>query len=255
MRVLLEAQALSQRGHKVLVLCDSKADLLDRSIKSKIPVEKVSMGRSDFVFAIRKCQKVIEKHGVDLINTHSSRDSWIGSIAGRFSSRKPIILRTRHLSIPLRMDPMSRLLYRNLPHGVITTGKVIRDELIHKYGIPKERIASVPTGVELEQFNPKKTKDTFKEELKLDKGQFLVGMVSALRSWKGHLDLIEASQKVIHKFPSLVFVIVGEGPMKSLIQGKIDKLGLQEFFLFLGFREDIPEILSSLDLFSFVSHP
>jgi glycosyltransferase involved in cell wall biosynthesis len=199
--------------------------------------------------AIRLCRGAMERYQVDLVNTHSSRDSWIASISGRLSSRRPTILRTRHLSIPVRSDPVSRFLYRCLPHGVITTGEVIRKELMEKLGIDGERVSSIPTGVDVRRFNPEEIRGALREALGLESEGLLVGTVSVLRGWKGHLDFLEAAAGVVKRVPLSSFVIVGEGPMRTLIEEGIERLGLDDRVRLLGFREDIPEILVSLDLF------
>jgi len=235
-------------GHKVLIVCQPQAELFIHSQKAQIPVEGICMNRLSFIKAIQECKQTIDNHQIDIVNTHSSRDSWIASLAGKLSSIKPIILRTRHLSIPVRLDPISRFIYKKLPNGIITTGEVIRKELIEKYRMDDNRVVSIPTGVDCKRFNPNMERDQLKTSLGLGKDTLLIGMISVLRSWKGHLDFIDAAEKVVQKIPSTLFIIVGEGPMRSHISERMSRIGLEKHVHFFGYREDIPEILSSLDL-------
>ena len=248
-RIFLEAQAMKKLGHNVIIFCQPTSGIMEKSNKVGIIVENSNMNRKGTVRAIRDCRKIIDENQIDILITHSSRDSWIGSIAGRISKKKPFIIRTRHLSIPIQTDLISRFFYHNLQDGVITTGEVIRKEIIKKYKLSSDHVISIPTGVDINRFNYEFVQGALRDSLGIGEERIIVGTVSVLRSWKGHLDLIEAAQKVIHKFPSVVFVIVGEGPMKFLIKGEIDKLRLQGYFFFLGFREDVPQIMASFDLF------
>jgi glycosyltransferase involved in cell wall biosynthesis len=79
----------------------------------------------------------------------------------------------------------------------------------------------------------------------------LVGMIANISTCKGCDDFIRAARRVADTFPQVRFVSVGDidpalrQPLFSLVR----ELGLQNRFFFLGFREDVPEILSELDIF------
>ena len=247
-RIFLEAQLLLNRGHRVRLLCQPTSELYRQSLQAGIPVEGFPLNRLNTLTAIWACRSIIHRFCVDVVNTHSSRDTWIGSIAGRISSRRPIILRTRHLSIPIRPGFQSHLLYNVLPHGIITTGRMIQNEIVQKLKINPKQVESIPTGVDIVRFNSERTVGKVREELNLPLGHFLIGMVSVLRSWKGHFDLLKAAGKVIEEIPNSFFIIVGEGPMRHQIQEEIQKLSFKDSIRLAGFREDIPNILASLDL-------
>jgi len=78
-----------------------------------------------------------------------------------------------------------------LPNVVITTGEAIRERMITYNRFNPQKIISIPTGVDLERFNPEKVRPVLKKE------GFLIGMISVLRSWKGHKYLIEAAPKIL----------------------------------------------------------
>jgi glycosyltransferase involved in cell wall biosynthesis len=79
----------------------------------------------------------------------------------------------------------------------------------------------------------------------------LVGTVANVRQSKGYEFLIRAARKIADAGRDAHFVAVGD---IDAVLGKplfdlIEQLGLQERFHFLGFRSDVPEILSELDIF------
>ena len=77
-------------------------------------------------------------------------------------------------------------------------------------------------------------------------------MVGVLRSWKGHVFLLRAIPDIVKHIPNAHFYIVGEGPQRENIEGIVRDMSLQDRVSLLGHREDIPEIMASLDV---IVHP
>jgi glycosyltransferase involved in cell wall biosynthesis len=75
-------------------------------------------------------------------------------------------------------------------------------------------------------------------------------MVAVLRSWKGHATFIEAASILHRRGFAARFVIVGGGPapVEQKFRSLIDQAGLTQSILLTGHRDDVPEILRSLDV-------
>ncbi len=69
--------------------------------------------------------------------------------------------------------------------------------------------------------------------------------MARLDKQKDHASLLEAARLV----PDAVFVLVGDGPLREELEDRATRLGVEERVLFLGWREDIPEVLACADLF------
>ncbi|HKS37248.1 MAG TPA: glycosyltransferase, partial [Verrucomicrobiae bacterium] len=81
----------------------------------------------------------------------------------------------------------------------------------------------------------------------------LIGMVSVLRSWKGHTTFLEAAAQLkADGFPGR-FVIVGEGPMRQRIEQHIAELRLGVVVTLTGHREDVPAVLRALSVLAIPS--
>ena len=91
-----------------------------------------------------------------------------------------------------------------------------------------------------------------KAVLGLDARQKHLGIVATLRSWKGHLFLLEAFAQL--KRPDLHLLIVGEGPMRDPIEAKIAALGLGDRVTLAGQRSDPEHWLQTLDVFCLPSY-
>jgi glycosyltransferase involved in cell wall biosynthesis len=65
---------------------------------------------------------------------------------------------------------------------------------------------------------------------------------------KGHAWLIEAAHIVCRSVPSAKFVLIGDGAERPKLEQQVRQAGLEESFLFLGHRPDVPELLACCDL-------
>jgi glycosyltransferase involved in cell wall biosynthesis len=243
-RTLHECIGLRKRGAKVIILCQPESVLGKRAEAAGIEIRTCRMRKNYDLSTVRYILKLIKAEHIDLISTHSGRDSFLAGVAGRISGRKPVIVRTRHLAMPIT----SRISYSLLPHCVITVSEYVRQYLISE-GVSAEKVVAIPTGVEIGRFSPESADSVLRQELGLDPAVSLVGTVGILRVKKGHHVLLDAIPLVLREVPEALFVFAGDGPQKKNILNKIEKMGLGDKVRMLGLRRDIPEILKSLDLF------
>lgn len=248
--VLLHAGGLVRRGHHLRLILEPESAIHRMALEKGLEVVPVQMGRSSYPQAIVAFRRLLIAEQADILHVNSSRDNWIGALACRLLSPRPKLVRTRHISTPLNRNLATRLLYRRLIDQVIVTGgERTRQALIERDGLPADRVAAFPIGLDLEYFRPAAPTRDLRLELGLPSGQLLVGMISYLRSYKGHEYFVEAAAQVARRRPEATFLIVGEGPEESKIRAQIDSLGLEKRVRMLGFREDLLDVFRSLTLF------
>ncbi len=243
-RILHESIGLKKLGARVLIICQPDSRLALRARETGIEVRTVRMRKGLDVKAIWQIMRVLGKERFAVVNTHSGRDSILAGIAGRLSRTKPLIVRTRHLALPIT----SKFTYGVLPHAVVTVSEHVRRYLIRE-GIREDRVTAVPTGVDLSRFDPGGDAGTLRRELDLEATSPLVGTAAILRFKKGHHVLLEAIPKVLEAVPGAIFVFAGDGPQYENILQSIREKKLGAHVLLLGLRRDIPNVLQSIDLF------
>jgi glycosyltransferase involved in cell wall biosynthesis len=271
-RIIEESLGMIKRGHRIILAAPEKGIIFKRAKDAGIDIFPAHFKKSNPI-SVLKLLSLINREKPDIVNTHSSSDSWVTTIAARLSPLSPKIIRTRHLSTPISTSYFSRLLYNILPDAIITTGEEIRQRMIHDNKFSVSKIFSIPTGVDLKRFNPEnvkpaqlKTPPTPPFNSPLSKGgyrgveggrgelrdSFSMGMIGALRSWKGHRYFIEAVPEILNQIPDAVFYIVGDGPQYENIKHLIKKYSLEDKVFMLGHREDIPEIIAAINV---IVHP
>jgi len=243
-RTLQECIGLKKRGARPIILCQPESKLNKRALAEGIEVRTCRLKKSYDLFTINYILRLIKKENINIISTHSGRDSLLAGIAGRLSRKKPKIVRTRHLALPIT----SKFTYNTLAHKIVTVSEYVKQYLAG-YGVVSEKIAAIPTGIDADKFNPAKINGNLRQELGMQKDVPLIGTVAILRRKKGHHIILDAIPEVIKEAPEVVFVFAGDGPQKDNVLNKIKASGLSEKVFMLGLRKDIPEILKSLDIF------
>lgn len=247
-RVLEEAQGMEKRGHTVIVAAPHGSRLAVLAEKRGLQVKRTSSGKRGWITLVPSYLRILKHYEIDVVNTHGSLDSWTASIAGRISSRRPIIVRTRHKSTPVSRTWRHRLLYGQLPHVVTTTGEAVRLGLMTRTRLSPSRVISIPTGVDLERFHPQPPDVSLRKSLGLGSQGPLVGAVTFLRPEKGMSVLIEAVRWLKKHFSSLECLIIGDGGEQPALLDRIRELGLEHCVHLVGFREDVPALLAILDV-------
>ncbi len=248
--VLLHAEGLVKRGHEVRLILEPGSPIAKMAAERNLPVTLMSMRRSRYPQAIIEMRSLLLRHRPAVLQVNSSRDSWIGSIAARLIRPRPKVIRIRHISTPLNRTLTTQILYRRLIDMVVVTGgERTRRGLIERDGLDAARVAAFPIGLDVGHFSPGPADHDLRLELGLPSGQLLVGLISYLRTYKGHEYFIEAGKHLAAKRDDVTFIIVGEGPEEAPIRACIEQLGMSTRMRMLGFREDLLNVFRSLDLF------
>jgi glycosyltransferase involved in cell wall biosynthesis len=252
--VILHAEGLVKRGHDLRLILEPASPIARMAMDKRLPVTLMTMRKSRYPRAIVSLRALLARHRPDILQVNSSRDSWIGAMASRLVRPRPKLLRIRHISAPLNRNLMTRLLYRHLFDMVVVTGgDKTKRELVERDGLSADRVAAFPIGLDVDYFRPAAPDRDLRFEFGLPKDHLLVGLISYLRSYKGHEYFIEAARIIASQRDDVTFVIVGEGPEEQSIRSKIGQLRLELRIRMLGFREDLLNVFRSFDVFAIPS--
>jgi glycosyltransferase involved in cell wall biosynthesis len=253
-RILTEAAGLRARGHDVALLAAAGSRIEQEAPRFGVPVTTLPIGRKRPA-GLAAMLRALRRGGYDVVNTHSSTDSWLAALACALlrvqGAHVPALVRTRHVSVPVPTSAPTRWLYRNATVRVVTTGEALRDQLVRDNGLDPARVDSVPTGIDPHRFG-RLTRDEARAQLGLPAGAPLVGIVATLRSWKGHRYLVEALSRM--RRADALLVIVGDGPQREALEAQVRDLGLAARVRFAGQQQDVAPWLAALDLVALPSY-
>lgn len=249
-RILEESSGLMERGFDISIACPQDSRIFEEASRYGVPAYPLPIGKKRLEGLV-SLKSWISHHQPDIINTHSSTDSWLTGLAVKTAKAIPSIVRTRHISAPIANNFASRWLYGRSARHVVTTGEALRSTLITGLGLRADQVTSVPTGIDTTRFSPK-NKSEIRAQLGLAQDTHFIGIVATLRSWKGHQYLLEAFAALAPTNWKLL--IVGEGPRQEPIKQQIEHLGLTSKVLMVGQQTNPEAWLNALDIFCLPSY-
>lgn len=248
MRSLNEAIGMRKRGHDICFAVMNHGDLIERVKKEGFKVYSLNFFKKNWMNLFFQLRKIFRENEIELVNTHSSPDAWIGGFVAR--SMKIPVIRTRHLSSPIRPGLNSRWLYGKLADYVVTTCHRIVEVICQQAQIGEDRCVSIPTGIRPEWVDDQ-CDDAFRKKIGVDKEDFLVGMVCFMRSWKGVDDFLQAAD-LLRNEPGLKWTVIGGGHFKAYIE-MAQELLLDDLVFFPGHQEKPFSAMKELDVFCLLS--
>lgn len=247
-RILGESAGMAARGHRVTLIAPAESNIYRVARDWGVDAVALPVGRKNLsgLLALRHWLAV---ESVDVINSHSSTDSWLAALACSTLKGAPPIVRTRHISAPVSGNWPTRWLYRSACAFIVTTGEQLRKQVIAETGVDAVHVASVPTGIDLARFQPG-DRLAARALLGLPAAAATVGIVATLRSWKGHKFLLEA----VASLPTVQLVVVGDGPQRDALAEQAKQLGIEERVRFAGNQIDVVPWLQAFDIFVLPSY-
>ena len=200
----------------------------------------------------RAMARLVRQEKVDLIHSHLADQNFYSCLVGRLTGSRTVV--TYHGSPSWSEADKLRCaiklwVVRHSADVVVVVSDYLKQSL-RDMKFPAERIVRIHNGVDMGRFTPSST-GRLRAELRCQNGTKLIGMVANLRESKGYEYFIQAARKVTEAMPQTRFVAIGEIDQEigKPLQDLVKQMSLQDRFFFLRFREDVPDILSDLDLF------
>lgn len=107
----------------------------------------------------------------------------------------------------------------------------------------------ISNGVDLARFLPRPTPEALKRQLRLPADAIVAMHVSNLKALKRPLDVVASARLALEADPRLVYVIVGDGPLRGELESAVDERWRRSF-RFIGWQPHaaMPELMALADL-------
>ncbi|MBI3291371.1 MAG: glycosyltransferase, partial [Elusimicrobia bacterium] len=174
----------------------------------------------------------------------------IAALARRGTPMKLVL--SRRVDFPLRTTFFSPWKYGQADR-IIAVSDAVRRVLL-KGGVSGERVVIIPDGVVSESPAADRTdgvtfpSGSLRTMLGVAPETSVVGIVAALAPHKDYPTFLRAAERVADQIPSVHFVIVGEGHLRSTLEAEASRRGLASRVHFLGFREDTRPLMIAFDV-------
>ncbi len=204
-----------------------------------------------------RLRRALEKIGTDLLLCLDHRNAIIlGSVSSLGTPRKVFVAvhSTRQWGGRRSLGSLTAWFLRFVDR-ILAVGENQVDYLSKEEGLPSEKIAVVPNGIELSEFDGMPSANEVRASLGLPERCLVVGIVAVLRPEKNHELFLEAAASVAEQVENVRFVIIGGGARRRRLETLASGLGISEKTLFTGERSDGRELIQAFDVAVLCSHP
>ena len=119
---------------------------------------------------------------------------------------------------------------------VICVSRALAEEVRGLYGVPADKLSVVYNGVDAARFDEEVDVDEVRRSCGVDRADPVVLFVGRLTWQKGPDLLLDAAPEVLRHVPTARFLFVGDGDMRSSLEGRAGEAGLFRSVRFLGTR-------------------
>lgn len=273
LRFLLLNQLLSIQEAGYMVSGISAPGIeVNKVVEAGIPHIPVPMTRNMTlgadVLSLWRLYRVMKKQRFTIVHTHNPKPGLLGQLAARMAG-VPIVINTLHGFYFHEHTPAFwRRFFIMMEKVAARCSDVIlsqnREDILTavKEGICKpDLIEPLGNGIDISRFDKNRVSPNVieqkREELNIPKGVPVVGFVGRLVREKGILELMEAGVAIRNQIPNVRFLLISltdyEKP-DALTPAIAGDFGLEENCIFAGFRTDMPEMYSLMDVFALPSH-
>jgi glycosyltransferase involved in cell wall biosynthesis len=202
-----------------------------------------------------RLSRLVRRLRPDLIQAHGGEAMKFSMLA---RPDAPIVYRRIGGAPPALRNGWRRAGYRQLVRRtarVVAVAEAVRRESIALFGISPDRIVTIPNAVDADRLIAHADPSMTRKGLGVEEAAPVVLSMGALTREKDPPALLRVAAETLRRLPDAVYVVVGDGPMRSRMEAKVSSLGLRDRVRMLGVRTDVPDLLSMADALLFASRP
>jgi L-malate glycosyltransferase len=239
------SHALVDLGHEVYAASVPGSPL--RAELSFLPKERtLALSRVNYVKSLTDLARFMHVHDIEIVHAHAARDYHLAALAVRLASRSRLVL-TRHALFPLRR--INKYLLSSAG-CVIAVSRAVAESLRQNGVVESAKITVVQNGIDTDRFSHSVVAAGARGgDLPL-----LVGTVGHLAHIKGHDVFVRAAALISARRRGVHFIVIGEDKSPQMVyrrflEGLVAELSLSGIVTMPGWQDDMPAVLSSLNLF------
>lgn len=248
---------LIEKGHQVDIACSINQELKDELMRLNVKVFNIPFSRKPYNFinlkAYTSLKKVITENGYEIIHSHTPIASFICRLITRRSKSIKRIYTAHGFHFYKGAPIINWIIYYPIEKylskytDVLITINKEDYERASKKMQAKKTVLINGVGIDFKKITQSLDIDQKKTELHILPNTFVILSVGELNKNKNHQLIIKALHKITNE--DFIYLIVGEGPLKSKLKKLISKKNLQSKVRLLGYRFDVNEIYKISDLF------
>lgn len=221
-----------------------------------IDVKMISESEHNFLAIFKEAARFLRCKSVRILHSHRYKENLLSALLARHCSIPYFVCTCHGAPEPFRgwrhvkhaaTTSLDRLVMRHFADRVISLSDELRTGMLRD--LPTDKVLTVRTGIDTEQVRSVLTKSEAKRWLGIADNVKVVGYAGRLVPIK-RLDIfLAAAKQVVETDSTTAFVIAGDGPEEARLKARARDLHLGDRVHFLGFREQIYDVMRAFDVF------
>jgi D-inositol-3-phosphate glycosyltransferase len=249
------AQAMEKKGLSAIVIVPKSSPLEQRAKEANIHSVALTphLKYGDILAAIH-LSRILRDQQIELVLLMQSKDIHIAVLASMLTPQVKLVFYQQMNSRYNKRDFIHSWIYSKLSLWISLT-KSMKKDVISYTRVSLEKIKVLPLGIDLKKFDPllynKNDSQTF---FGLPHNSCIIGVLGRLDKQKGQHIVLYAVPKIVKHHPNVVFLIAGDetegehGYKEHLLKLCRD-LDIERYVIFLPFTDNVPLLMSALDVF------
>lgn len=245
--MLRTLRALQQRGHEVWLGCRPHTELAERAVEAGIPIMRINF-RGDFdPFCITQLAFFMLRNQIEIVLTNMDKELRCGGLAAKLA-RVPVVIPRRGIDYPLKNRWRYRFAYNTLATHLLANSHATKRALLKNAPwLDERRISVIHNGIATAAFTSSARRN-IRADHHIPEHAPLLGFVGQLDERKGLGVLLSAFKIILQKMPETRLLLVGEGPLREMIESEVREYGWQDNVVLTGFVNDVAAIMHAIDV-------
>ncbi|MGH8015739.1 MAG: glycosyltransferase, partial [Candidatus Zixiibacteriota bacterium] len=248
--IRLVATGLNARGHQITICGRKNSQFLKRLAVDDIRLELVGLDISgDFnPLTIASIKRIIEQRNVETVIVNFNKDIRLGGIAAKLADEVTVIW---SVGLNITKDNLAhKILTPRLIHGVIVPSQALKNQITSLGHIRPEIVKVIPIGITklAMPVSKEKARESLSKKFSLRADSTICVTCGRFVEQKGHKFLIDAASEIVTRHPHVVFLLLGDGPLRRKLEKRIADLKIENYFIFAGMVENVSALLPGCDL-------
>lgn len=251
-------QTLPELEVSAIVLNHGK--LAKRLKEMKISVAVIDESRYSFRQLLKIAAEIVVSRQAVILHSHRYKENLLSALIKR-RGQSVRLVQTVH-GVQERLTGIKNL--KVLAYGIVNNfvseryfdrilavSRDIEIQLNRRYrnGI----VRHIANAIDIDEVKTVKSPEEVRSSLGISSGDVVIGAVGRMVPIKGFDVFLKTAVEVLRAVPKARFVLVGDGPELAALKKMSSELGVSQQVIFTGFRDDVLDVLNTLDIFLMTS--
>ena len=244
---------LMKLGHDILVMTEpgkplEEAKSLGIPCDDKLRLNEHSL--EAYVFAMKHLKKTFRAFKPDIISAHMNECSWMPGFVAKMSFPSAVVARVRADIATPNKNIFNLYVNHKWTDHIICSSQLHKDICCKNLFLCDDKISVIYGSVDAKKFNPNIYCENIRQELNLEKDDFVVCLLGRLSPVKGHEYALKAISLLKDLSTKVKLLCIGYESERTVawLKGEAERLGISDRLVCINKCDNLPAVLNCVDV-------